>query len=148
MLSRASRQATSLLNALGEAPVITSKSTFLNLVRLASSSSSSKDVHSTTVLCVRKDGECIVMADGQVTMGGTVVKPNVRKTRKLGDTTVGGFAGATADAFTLFERLETKLEEHPGENEKLKMFFVPPLLSVVDDCYFVCLCRSVDACSS
>lgn len=55
------------------------------------------------------------MADGQVTMGGTVVKPNVKKTRRIGEQAVGGFAGATADAFTLFERLETKLEEHPGK---------------------------------
>lgn len=55
------------------------------------------------------------MADGQVTMGGTVVKPNVRKTRKIGDHAIGGFAGATADAFTLFERLEGKLEEHPQQ---------------------------------
>ena len=55
------------------------------------------------------------MADGQVTMGGTVVKPNVRKTRKIGEHVIGGFAGATADALTLFERLETKLEEHSGQ---------------------------------
>lgn len=56
----------------------------------------------------------VLVADGQVTMGGTVVKPNVRKTRKIGEHCVGGFAGATADALTLFERLETKLEvRHP-----------------------------------
>jgi ATP-dependent HslUV protease subunit HslV len=67
------------------------------------------------VLCVRKDGEVVLVADGQVTMGGTVVKPNVKKTRRIGEQAVGGFAGATADAFTLFERLETKLEEHPGQ---------------------------------
>ena len=66
------------------------------------------------MLCVRKDGEVVLIADGQVTMGGTVVKPNVRKTRKIGEHAIGGFAGATADAFTLFERLEGKLEEHPG----------------------------------
>lgn len=70
--------------------------------------------HSTTVLCVRKDGDVVLVADGQVTMGGTIVKPNVKKTRRIGEHVVGGFAGATADAFTLFERLETKLEEHPG----------------------------------
>lgn len=75
---------------------------------------SDSDVHSTTVLCVRKDGDVVLVADGQVTMGGTVVKPNVRKTRRIGEHAIGGFAGATADAFTLFERLETKLEEHPG----------------------------------
>jgi ATP-dependent HslUV protease subunit HslV len=70
---------------------------------------------STTVLCVRKDGEVVLVADGQVTMGATVVKPNVVKTRRIGDTAIGGFAGATADAFTLFERLETRLEEHSGQ---------------------------------
>lgn len=80
-------------------------------------SASSDDVHSTTVLCVRKNDEVVLVADGQVTMGGTVVKPNVRKTRKIGERAIGGFAGATADAFTLFEQLETKLEEHPGNEE-------------------------------
>ncbi len=74
----------------------------------------SSETHSTTVLCVRKDGDVVLVADGQVTMGGTIVKPNVKKTRRIGEHVVGGFAGATADAFTLFERLETKLEEHPG----------------------------------
>jgi hypothetical protein len=81
----------------------------------ASSRRHSVETHSTTVLCIRKDGEVVVVADGQVTMGSTVVKPNVRKTRKIGDQAIGGFAGATADAFTLFERLEGKLEEHPGQ---------------------------------
>jgi|AntAceMinimDraft_11_1070367.scaffolds.fasta_scaffold120800_1 20S proteasome alpha/beta subunit len=55
------------------------------------------------------------MADGQVTQGSQVMKPNVIKVRRLQSGVVGGFAGATADAFTLFERLEMKLEEHPGE---------------------------------
>lgn len=59
--------------------------------------------------------QVVLVADGQVTMGGTVVKPNVRKTRKIGELAIGGFAGATADALTLFERLETKLEEHSGQ---------------------------------
>jgi ATP-dependent HslUV protease subunit HslV len=83
--------------------------------------------------------QVVLVADGQVTMGGTVVKPNVKKTRKIGDSAIGGFAGltpaierlpvtaafvmyrlhvlagATADAFTLFERLEHKLEEHSGQ---------------------------------
>ncbi|PSC73383.1 ATP-dependent protease subunit [Micractinium conductrix] len=78
----------------------------------AAHSSRRPEVHSTTVLCVRKDGQVVLVADGQVTMGGTVVKPNVRKTRKIGEHVIGGFAGATADALTLFERLESKLEEH------------------------------------
>ena len=108
MLARISRQGVSLLAPLKEvSPLITAG----HGSRLASSSS---DTHSTTVLCVRKDGEVVLVADGQVTMGGTVVKPNVKKTRRIGELAVGGFAGATADAFTLFERLETKLEEHPG----------------------------------
>lgn len=55
------------------------------------------------------------MADGQVTLGSQVIKPNVKKVRRLPRGVVGGFAGATADAFTLFERLEMKLEEHPGQ---------------------------------
>lgn len=55
------------------------------------------------------------MGDGQVTLGDMVVKPNVRKVRRLGDSAIGGFAGSAADGITLFERLETKLEEHPGQ---------------------------------
>ncbi|KAK9844015.1 hypothetical protein WJX81_001960 [Elliptochloris bilobata] len=71
---------------------------------------------STTVLCVRKGDEVVIMADGQVTKGSEIVKPNVRKVRKIGDgKAIGGFAGATADAFTLFERLEMQLEAHPGQ---------------------------------
>lgn len=69
---------------------------------------------STTVICVRKGNEVVLLADGQVTLGSSILKPNVRKTRKIGEKVIGGFAGATADAFTLFERLEGKLEEHPG----------------------------------
>lgn len=69
----------------------------------------------TTVLCVRKDDQVVMMADGQVTLGSEILKPNVRKVRRIGDGVIGGFAGATADAFTLFERLEHKLEEHPGQ---------------------------------
>ncbi len=72
--------------------------------------------HGTTILCVRKGGDVIIAGDGQVSMGDTVVKANARKIRRLGDgTIIGGFAGATADAFTLFERLESKLERHPGQ---------------------------------
>jgi ATP-dependent HslUV protease subunit HslV len=87
----------------------------LSFARGAHGGRPDKDVHATTVLCVRKDGQVVLVADGQVTMGGTVVKPNVRKTRKIGEHVIGGFAGATADALTLFERLETKLEEHSGQ---------------------------------
>lgn len=59
--------------------------------------------------------QVVIMADGQVTLGSQVIKPNVKKVRRLQSGVVGGFAGATADAFTLFERLEMKLEEHPGQ---------------------------------
>ncbi len=72
--------------------------------------------HGTTILSVRKNGRVIVAGDGQVSMGQTVMKPNAKKVRRLHDgSVIGGFAGATADAFTLFERLEAKLERHNGQ---------------------------------
>ena len=72
--------------------------------------------HGTTILCLRKGGRVVVAGDGQVTFGQTVLKANARKVRRLGDgSVIGGFAGATADAFTLFERLEAKLEKHPNQ---------------------------------
>lgn len=72
--------------------------------------------HGTTILAVRKNGKVVVAGDGQVSLGNTVIKPNARKVRRLGDgRVIGGFAGATADAFTLFERLEAKLERHGGQ---------------------------------
>ncbi len=72
--------------------------------------------HGTTVVSVRKGGRVVIAADGQVTLGNTVVKSTARKVRRLGDGNVlAGFAGATADAFTLFERLEAKLERYPGQ---------------------------------
>src|SRR5688572_13840131 len=75
-----------------------------------------QDWHGTTILSVRKNGKVIVIGDGQVSMGQTVMKPNARKVRQLHDgSVIGGFAGATADAFTLFERLEAKLERHNGQ---------------------------------
>jgi ATP-dependent HslUV protease subunit HslV len=77
---------------------------------------SSEIWHGTTILCVRKGGRVVVAGDGQVSMGQTIVKSNARKLRRLGnDSVIGGFAGATADALTLFERLEAKLEQHPGQ---------------------------------
>ncbi len=70
----------------------------------------------TTVLAVRKGGRVVVAGDGQVTAGNTVVKGSARKVRQLaGGKVIAGFAGATADAFALFERLEAKLEQHPGQ---------------------------------
>ena len=72
--------------------------------------------HGTTIVSVRKDGQVVIAGDGQVTMGQTVMKANAKKVRRLGDgSVIGGFAGATADAFTLFERLEAKLERYPGQ---------------------------------
>ena len=72
--------------------------------------------HATTILMVRKGDRVVIGGDGQVSMGQTVVKANARKVRRLvkGDV-IAGFAGATADAFTLFERLEAKLEQYPGQ---------------------------------
>jgi ATP-dependent HslUV protease subunit HslV len=72
--------------------------------------------HGTTILSVRKNGRVVIAGDGQVTQGHTVMKPNARKVRPIGDgKVIAGFAGATADAFTLFERLESKLERHQGQ---------------------------------
>jgi ATP-dependent HslUV protease, peptidase subunit HslV len=72
--------------------------------------------HGTTIIAVRKDGRVTIAGDGQVSMGNTVVKSNAKKLRRLANGTVlAGFAGATADAFALFERLEAKLEQYPGQ---------------------------------
>jgi ATP-dependent HslUV protease subunit HslV len=73
--------------------------------------------HGTTIIGVRKNGRTVIAGDGQVSMGNTVMKPNARKVRRLGEggKVIAGFAGATADAFTLFERLERKLEAHRGQ---------------------------------
>ena len=72
--------------------------------------------HGTTIIGVKKNGRTVIAGDGQVSMGNTVMKPNARKVRRIGDgKVIAGFAGATADAFTLFERLERKLEQHRGQ---------------------------------
>ena len=72
--------------------------------------------HGTTILSVRKDGQTVVAGDGQVSFGQTVIKARARKVRRLGGGAIlAGFAGATADAFTLFERLEGKLDQYPGQ---------------------------------
>lgn len=72
--------------------------------------------HGTTILSVRRNGVVVIGGDGQVSLGNTVIKGTARKVRRLGKGQVlAGFAGATADAFTLFERLEAKLETHPGQ---------------------------------
>ena len=75
-----------------------------------------KSWHATTILCVRKGDSVVMAGDGQVSMGDTVIKSNARKVRRLGnEKVIAGFAGATADAFTLFERLEEKLERYPSQ---------------------------------
>jgi ATP-dependent HslUV protease subunit HslV len=76
--------------------------------------------HGTTILCVRHGGQVAMAGDGQVTMGQTVIKGNARKVRRIGaeGRVITGFAGATADAFTLLERLEAKLERYPGQLER------------------------------
>ncbi|MCF8482986.1 MAG: ATP-dependent protease subunit HslV [Rhodospirillum sp.] len=83
-----------------------------------SNSSSPESIiwHGTTILSVRRGGKVVIAGDGQVSFGNTVMKSNARKVRSLaGGAVIAGFAGATADAFTLFERLETKLEQHTGQ---------------------------------
>ena len=81
-----------------------------------SQSSDPTSWHATTILTVRKNGKVVIAGDGQVSLGDTVIKANARKVRRFskGDV-IGGFAGATADAFTLFERLEAKLEQYPDQ---------------------------------
>ena len=79
--------------------------------------SGSQGWHATTILMVRKDGRVAIGGDGQVSLGPTIIKGNARKVRRLGKSgdVIAGFAGATADAFTLFERLEAKLDQYPGQ---------------------------------
>jgi ATP-dependent HslUV protease subunit HslV len=73
-------------------------------------------VHATTIIMVRKDGKVVIAGDGQASMGQTVMKSNSKKVRKLGNgEVICGFAGSTADAFTLLERLESKLEQYPDQ---------------------------------
>jgi ATP-dependent HslUV protease subunit HslV len=73
-------------------------------------------MYATTILSVRKNNEVVIIGDGQVSLGATIMKSTAKKIRKIGDgSIVGGFAGGTADAFTLFERLEAKLDKHPKQ---------------------------------
>jgi len=71
--------------------------------------------HGTTIMAVRKNGVTVMAGDGQVSQGSSVMKGNAKKVRRLGDNILVGFAGSTADALTLMERLEKKLEEYPGQ---------------------------------
>jgi ATP-dependent HslUV protease, peptidase subunit HslV len=80
------------------------------------SDNSSKSWRGTTILSVRKKNSVVIAGDGQVTLGDSIIKANAKKVRRLSDGhVIAGFAGATADAFTLFERLEGKLEQYPGQ---------------------------------
>ncbi|MEP9397656.1 ATP-dependent protease subunit HslV [Mesorhizobium sp. KR2-14] len=73
-------------------------------------------MHATTIVTVRKGGKVVIAGDGQVSLGQTIMKGNAKKVRRLGKgNVIAGFAGATADAFTLLERLETKLEQYPDQ---------------------------------
>lgn len=98
------------------------RTTASSLVRAAGPATSlqqkrllSTTMHGTTILCVRKEGRVALIGDGMVSMGSQIVKGNAKKVRRIGDDVIVGFAGSTADAFTLLERLERKLEEHPGQ---------------------------------
>jgi ATP-dependent HslUV protease, peptidase subunit HslV len=78
--------------------------------------SSDNSMHATTIVTVRKGGKVVIAGDGQVSLGQTIMKGNAKKVRRLGKgNVIAGFAGATADAFTLLERLETKLEQYPDQ---------------------------------
>ncbi|MHB1280270.1 MAG: ATP-dependent protease subunit HslV [Acidithiobacillus sp.] len=78
----------------------------------------SQQMHGTTILCVRRGANVVMAGDGQVTLGNTVMKGNARKVRRIDPGVLTGFAGATADAFTLLERFESKLKAHPGQLAK------------------------------
>lgn len=79
-------------------------------------SSSAASWRGTTIICVRKNDKVVIAGDGQVTFGATIIKSQARKVRRIGDgKVIAGFAGATADAFALFERLEAKLEKYPSQ---------------------------------
>lgn len=78
-----------------------------------------EQLHGTTVISVRRDNQVVIGGDGQVTLGNTIMKGNARKVRRLyHDKVIAGFAGGTADAFTLFERFEAKLEKHQGNLQR------------------------------
>ncbi len=86
------------------------------LILMQDHSSGREAWHATTIVMVKKGGRTVIGGDGQVSVGQTIIKGNAKKVRRLAKgEVIGGFAGATADAFTLFERLEMKLEQYPGQ---------------------------------
>jgi ATP-dependent HslUV protease subunit HslV len=103
--------------AAGSARCLTPFSTRTSQTAMTRADAATTDTwHGTTILSVRKDGRVVIAGDGQVSLGQTVIKAKARKVRPLaGGGVIAGFAGATADAMTLFERLEAKLEQHPGQ---------------------------------
>lgn len=107
---------------MGRMPLALSGEGFISITMQDHHSSSHDPIgwHGTTILCVRRAGQVAMAGDGQVTLGATVIKGNARKVRRIGPTgqILAGFAGATADAFTLLERLENKLERYPNQLER------------------------------
>ncbi|GMI57760.1 hypothetical protein ScalyP_jg919 [Parmales sp. scaly parma] len=109
MLSRSARLVAS--SSSRSAAAITQSCSFTS-----SSFAQSPEMHGTTILSVRRGSKLVMIGDGQVSLGSIVVKPNAIKVRRIkGSNIVTGFAGSTADAFTLLERLESRVEEHPGQ---------------------------------
>ncbi|EGG75423.1 ATP-dependent protease subunit HslV [Gluconacetobacter sp. SXCC-1] len=106
----------------GACPLVLAAEGFISIIMQDYHSSPHDPVgwHGTTILCVRRGGQVAMAGDGQVTLGATVIKGNARKVRRIGPTgqILAGFAGATADAFTLLERLENKLERYPNQLER------------------------------
>eukprot|EP01100_Stratorugosa_tubuloviscum_P011444 TRINITY_DN50_c2_g1_i1.p1 TRINITY_DN50_c2_g1~~TRINITY_DN50_c2_g1_i1.p1 ORF type:complete len:272 (-),score=117.40 TRINITY_DN50_c2_g1_i1:109-924(-) len=90
------------------------QNSFINIRTFATNKDPSKS-YATTILCVRKNGQVIIIGDGQVTRGSEIIKTNAKKIRVLKDGAITGFAGSVADALTLLEKLEAKLEEYPGQ---------------------------------
>lgn len=103
------------ISRIGSLSVSKSVSSANYFVNISARQFSGNSWHGTTILCVRKNGKVVMGGDGQVSMGSSVVKGNARKVRKIGDGVLVGFAGSTADAMSLLERLEKKLDEHPGQ---------------------------------
>ena len=77
------------------------------------------ELHGTTIVCVRKDGCVVIASDGQVSMGNQILKGTARKVRMIGKDVIAGFAGATADAITMFEMLDTRIKQNPGQLKKV-----------------------------
>lgn len=124
VLSKTATRGSLSASSLGKLPVTPFASGALGgTSSFHSTAAATQDRHGTTILCVRKNGKVCIMGDGMVSMGSMIVKHNVNKIRRIphkgegneNSATIVGFAGSTADAFTLLERLEGKLDEYPGQ---------------------------------